>query len=54
MYNLIFKQADKIHQEKQVRNFADLALLSQGMLKGEYLTAFIKRSIELMNGSVEK
>jgi molecular chaperone HtpG len=54
MYNLILKQADKIHQEKQVRNLADLALLSQGMLKGEYLTAFIKRSIELMNGSVEK
>ena len=54
MYNSILKQADKIHQEKQVRNLADLALLSQGMLKGEYLTAFIKRSIELMNGSVEK
>jgi molecular chaperone HtpG len=54
MYNSILKQADKIHQEKQVRNLADLALLSQGMLKGEYLTAFIKRSIELMNGSIEK
>ncbi len=54
MYNAILKQADKIHQEKQVRNLADLALLSQGMLKGEYLTAFIKRSIDLMNGSVEK
>ena len=54
MYNSILKQADKIHQEKQVRNLADLALLSQGMLKGEYLTAFIKRSIELMNESIEK
>lgn len=54
MYNSILKQADKIQQEKQVRNLADLALLSQGMLKGEHLTAFIKRSIELMNGAVEK
>ena len=36
-------------QAKQVRNLADLALLSQGMLKGSELTAFINRSVELMN-----
>ena len=39
------------HAEKQtklVRNLADLALLSQGMLKGSELTAFITRSVELM------
>ena len=35
-------------QSKQVRNLADLALLSQGMLKGSELTAFITRSVELM------
>jgi molecular chaperone HtpG len=35
-------------QKKQVQNLADLALLSQGMLKGGQLTAFITRSIELM------
>lgn len=35
-------------QTKQVRNLADLALLSQGMLKGGELTAFITRSVELM------
>jgi len=35
-------------QAKQVRNLADLALLSQGMLKGSELTAFINRSVELM------
>ncbi len=35
-------------QKKQVQNLADLALLSQGMLKGGQLTAFISRSIELM------
>ncbi len=35
-------------QIKQVRNLADLSLLSQGMLKGGELTAFITRSVELM------
>ncbi len=35
-------------QTKQLRNLADLALLSQGMLKGSELTAFITRSVELM------
>jgi molecular chaperone HtpG len=36
-------------QEKQIRNLADLALLSQGLLKGNYLTGFIDRNIELMH-----
>ena len=31
-----------------VRNLADLALLSQGLLKGNNLTSFINRSVELM------
>ena len=35
-------------QIKQVRNLADLSLLSQGMLKGGELTAFITRRVELM------
>ncbi len=39
---------DKGKQEKQVRNLADLALLSQGLLKGNSLTAFINRSVDLM------
>jgi molecular chaperone HtpG len=30
------------------KQLADLALLSQGMLKGENLTNFISRSVELM------
>jgi molecular chaperone HtpG len=34
--------------EKKTRNLADLALLSQGMLKGSALTDFINRSVELM------
>lgn len=37
-------------QKKQVRNLADLALLSQGLLKGADLTAFITRSVDLMSG----
>ncbi len=35
-------------QQKQVHNLADLALLSQGLLKGNDLTEFISRSVELM------
>ncbi len=33
---------------KQVKQLIDLALLANGMLKGEELTKFVKRSIELM------
>lgn len=49
MFNAILKNENKEEQQKQARNLADLALLSQGMLKGSYLTEFIQRSIELMN-----
>jgi molecular chaperone HtpG len=34
--------------DKKVRQLIDLALLANGMLKGEELTKFVKRSIELM------
>jgi molecular chaperone HtpG len=44
---ILVDENDEI-QNKQVRNLADLALLSQGMLKGGELTAFITRSVELM------
>ena len=40
------KDADK--QKQIVKQTADLALLSQNMLRGEELTNFIKRSIELI------
>ena len=36
-----------------VNNLADLALLSQGLLKGSDLTNFISRSVELMEGKEE-
>ena len=35
-------------ENKLVKQVIDLALLSNGMLKGENLTNFIRRSIELI------
>lgn len=48
LYAAILKSKDEDGQKKQVRNLADLALLSQGMLKGAQLTEFIQRSVDLM------
>ncbi len=48
IYQSLLKESDKGMQEKQVKNLADLALLSQGLLKGNNLTEFITRSVELM------
>jgi molecular chaperone HtpG len=50
IYQTILKQEDKTKQEKLVHNLSDLALLSQGLLKGNNLTGFIDRSVELMSG----
>jgi len=50
IYQSILKNTDTAQQEKLTHNLADLALLSQGLLKGNNLTTFINRSIELMNG----
>ncbi|AYD49117.1 molecular chaperone HtpG [Arachidicoccus soli] len=49
IYQTLLKEKDKTQQEKQTRNLADLALLSQGLLKGSNLTDFINRSVELMS-----
>ena len=49
IYQNILKEDDSKKQENMVRNLADLALLSQGLLKGNDLTTFINRSVELMN-----
>ncbi len=48
IYQTLLKQENKDVQQKQVRSLADLALLSQGLLKGAELTNFINRSVELM------
>ena len=50
VYKSILKEKDKDKQEKKTRNLADLALLSQGLLKGNELTNFINRSVEMMEG----
>ena len=49
IYQSLLKETDVEKQQKQVRNLADLALLSQGLLKGSDLTNFINRSVEMMN-----
>jgi molecular chaperone HtpG len=49
IFKNILKEANQEKQEKIVRNLADLALLSQGLLTGNNLTSFISRSVELMN-----
>ncbi len=48
IYQSLLKEIDADKQGKQVRNLADLALLSQGLLKGAELTNFINRSVDLM------
>ena len=45
--NILSEEKDR--QEKLVNNLADLALLSQGLLKGNTLTNFINRSVDLMS-----
>lgn len=44
----ILKKDDKSTQENLVKQALDLAKLSQNLLKGEELTAFVKRSFELI------
>lgn len=58
MYNLVVNtnsdlastilKADTAVQESLVKQALDLAKISQGLLKGEELTAFVKRSFELI------
>ena len=48
VFGRILKETEKDKQEKTVHNLADLALLSQGLLKGTGLTNFINRSVEMM------
>jgi molecular chaperone HtpG len=44
----ILNEPDTGKQKNLARQAADLALLSQGLLKGEKLTSFIKRSVEMI------
>ncbi|CAN5142647.1 molecular chaperone HtpG [soil metagenome] len=51
LYKNVLAESDKNKQEKLVHNLADLALLSQGLLKGNTLTNFINRSVEMMGSN---
>ncbi|TKK71984.1 molecular chaperone HtpG [Ilyomonas limi] len=51
IYQALLKESDATKKEKQIRTLADLALLSQGLLKGNDLTNFINRNVELMQQS---
>lgn len=48
VFQNILKEENKDKQANKVRNLTDLALLSQGLLKGNDLTSFINRSVEMM------
>ena len=50
IFQTVLQETDGEKQEKVVHNLADLALLSQGLLQGAELTAFINRSVELIEG----
>lgn len=54
VFQSLLKEADIEKKEKQIRNLADLALLSQGLLKGAELTNFINRSVQLMENEHKK
>ena len=44
----VLKEEDSDKQKQLVHQLTDLALLSNGLLKGEALTQFIKRSVEMI------
>ncbi|MFT4023968.1 MAG: molecular chaperone HtpG, partial [Flavihumibacter sp.] len=48
IYQQVLGSSDETQKERITRNLSDLALLSQGLLKGAALTSFIERSVELM------
>jgi molecular chaperone HtpG len=50
VFQKILAENNKDQQEKMVKSLTDLALLSQGLLKGNELTSFINRSVEMMEG----
>ncbi|MFN4123242.1 MAG: molecular chaperone HtpG [Flavobacteriales bacterium] len=49
LINKIAETSDEAKRESLVKQGVDLALLAQGMLKGEELNSFIKRSVDLID-----
>ncbi len=50
IYRKLLDEKDEGKQKDMARNLADMALLSQGLLKGNELSEFIDRSIRMMEG----
>ncbi len=50
VFQKILKEEDAAVQDNLVKSLTDLALLSQGLLKGNELTEFIKRSVGIISG----
>ncbi len=50
IFQQVLADADPARQEKITHNLSDLALLSQGLLRGAALTSFIERSVAVMEG----
>jgi molecular chaperone HtpG len=50
IFQKMLKESDTEKVKQQVRTLADLALLSQGLLKGNDLTHFINRTVSLIQG----
>jgi molecular chaperone HtpG len=48
IFNAILQESDTEKREKNIRQLLDLALLSQQMLTGEALSAFVKRSVGIL------
>jgi molecular chaperone HtpG len=44
----ILNESDEATKKNLAKQATDLVLLSQGLLKGESLTKFIKRSVEMI------
>ncbi len=48
IFTQIIEEKDETAQNNLVKQIYDLALLSQNLLKGEALTNFIKRSVDII------
>ncbi len=48
LFSQILDEKEEATQDKLVKQIYDLALLSQNLLKGEALTEFVKRSVEII------
>jgi molecular chaperone HtpG len=48
LMNQLLENSDKEATEKMIKQLIDIALLSQNLLKGEALTGFIKRSVDII------